>query len=110
MTTMKDYLDLCIAEGVRTAKQRKSKNGNNSMKNITTFKNGARVDNEGVARFTKAMRLKLAKKRREGRGGWQTPQCVDGKLWEMMINHVKKGDVVDVATLAMMIWNKRNPI
>lgn len=79
-------------------------------KDITTFKNGARVDNEGVKRFADAMRRKLAKKRKEGRGGWQRPdEVTDAGLWEMMVDHVKSGDVLDVGNFCMMIWNRRNP-
>ena len=81
-----------------------------TRRDITSFKNGARVDNEGVKRFANAMRRKLAKKRKDGYGGWHSPgECAENELVDMMADHVKKGDMVDIANFAMMIWNRRNP-
>ncbi|WP_200179147.1 dATP/dGTP pyrophosphohydrolase domain-containing protein [Ectothiorhodospira mobilis] len=47
------------------------------------------------------MRKKLAAKRREGRGGWES--CSLARLNSMLVNHIAKGDPVDVLNLAAMI-------
>ena len=47
------------------------------------------------------MKAKLAKKRQEGRGGWQS--MASEQLSALLHEHVHKGDPVDVANLAMML-------
>lgn len=84
----------------------------------------AEADAVGVDRFRTAMSNKLAKKRDEGRGGWNrepyTVQpdrgdavwrggCSIAHLKRLMRAHLKKGDMVDIANFAMMIWNRENP-
>lgn len=70
----------------------------------------ARADNLGVRRFASAMRRKLSKKRREGRRGWNVPmECSQERLAVLLAEHVRKGDPVDIANLAMMIWNRQHP-
>jgi len=61
-------------------------------------------DHEFIAieRLSNAMILKLDKKRAEGRGGWQTASAET--LSQMLINHVAKGDPVDVANFCMMLF------
>lgn len=69
------------------------------------------ADRAGVARFSEAMLAKLTKKRAEGRGGWNKPeQCTVDFLRELLLEHVRKGDPVDIANLAMMIWNRTTPL
>ncbi|NYT68749.1 hypothetical protein [Pusillimonas noertemannii] len=58
-------------------------------------------DDVAVQAFAQAMKSKLAKKRADGRGGWQ--QCDANTLSSMLSDHVAKGDPVDVANLAMML-------
>ncbi|WP_201786189.1 dATP/dGTP pyrophosphohydrolase domain-containing protein [Vreelandella aquamarina] len=48
-----------------------------------------------------AMRKKLAAKRKEGRGGWEEMSL--GALNSMLVNHIAKGDPVDVLNFAAMI-------
>ncbi len=67
-------------------------------------------DDIAVNAFAEAMRAKLKLSREiKGRGGWQNTDSV--KLREMMIEHISKGDMVDVANFAMMIWhnNQQKP-
>ena len=52
------------------------------------------------------MRLKLAKKRAEGRGGWHTDECDISFLRRMLETHIGKGDMVDVLNFAGMIMVK----
>jgi len=59
------------------------------------------ADDIAVDRFAEAMKAKLAKKRDEGRGGWET--CPGDMLSKMLIDHIAKGDPVDVANFCMML-------
>ncbi len=64
-------------------------------------------DDIAVDRFAVAMKTKLAKKRSEGRGGWDDKEaCSNGALSQMLVEHVRKGDPVDVANFAMMIHER----
>lgn len=64
-------------------------------------------DDAAVDRFAGAMKEKLAKKRAEGRGGWEDPSVIsESQLWFMMEDHCHKGDPVDVGNFAMMLWNR----
>lgn len=58
-------------------------------------------DDAAVDAFAAAMKAKLAKKRADGRGGWQ--ECSSEYLSNLLHEHVSKGDPVDVANLAMML-------
>lgn len=58
-------------------------------------------DDTAVDRFAAAMKAKLNKKRQEGRGGWQSMTAE--QLSALLHEHVRKGDPVDVANLAMML-------
>ena len=93
-------------------------------RNITTITGGFDADETGVDRFVEAMRRKLNKKRKQGRGGWNlepyTVQadrgerteylgCSVADLKEMLEDHLQKGDVVDIANFCMMIWNREHP-
>ncbi len=65
------------------------------------------IDNQGVADFADAMRCKLEKKRAEGRGGWHDPdQCQLDTLAVMLLDHLEKGDPVDIGNFAMMLYNR----
>ncbi len=65
------------------------------------------LDDAAVDRFAAAMKAKLAKKRGEGRGGWEDGQaCPPGMLQQMLLDHLRKGDPVDIGNFAMMIWNR----
>jgi len=53
------------------------------------------------------MKAKLAKKREEGYGGWDDPdRCSTGMLQNLLLEHVSKGDPVDVGNFSMMLWNR----
>ena len=58
-------------------------------------------DDEAVDRFAAAMKAKLAKKRKEGRSGWQTASAEF--LTQLLRGHLTKGDPVDVGNFAMML-------
>lgn len=65
------------------------------------------IDNHGVADFADAMRRKLEKKRAEDRGGWHDPdQCQLDTLAVMLLDHLEKGDPVDIGNFAMMLYNR----
>lgn len=64
-------------------------------------------DDLAVDRFAEAMKAKLAKKRAEGRGGWDDKeQCSVWLLSHLLREHVKKGDPLDVGNLAMMLHQR----
>lgn len=67
----------------------------------------AHADDVAVDRFAVAMKEKLAKKRAEGRGGWENKdECSAEYLSYLLIQHIWKGDPVDIANLAMMLHQR----
>lgn len=82
---------------------------NAQARDIRDLKDDRQADELGTARFAAAMLEKLDQKRREGIGGWNRMDN-EHDLWDMIYAHVYKGDVLDVANLAMMVWNLQNPI
>lgn len=62
-------------------------------------------DDAAVDRFAAEMKAKMAHSRAKGRGGWET--CPEPYLMEMLREHVEKGDMRDVANIAMMIHLNR---
>jgi hypothetical protein len=74
---------------------------------ITARMSDVRACGAGITNLVNAMEVKLAKKRREGRGGWHRPNdCEPGRLADALLDHLAKGDVVDVANFAMMLHNR----
>lgn len=64
-------------------------------------------DDLAVDRFAAAMKAKLAQKRDEGRGGWDDKDaCSHGYLSLLLVEHVNKGDPVDIANFAMMLHQR----
>ena len=64
-------------------------------------------DDAAVDNFAWAMRDKMEESREKGRSGWDKPfECSPYRLAEMLIEHVAKGDPVDVGNFAMMLFNR----
>lgn len=64
-------------------------------------------DDVAVDIFAARMKRKLARKRGEGRGGWNDPaSCHVSTLARYLVEHVGKGDPVDVANFAMMLHQR----
>jgi hypothetical protein len=61
----------------------------------------AHTDGVAINSFARAMHHKMALARAKGRSGWQN--CSSAELWQMLREHVEKGDPVDVGNFAMMI-------
>lgn len=57
-----------------------------------------------VETVCEGMKIKLSKKRNEGRSGWHTSKCSNQYLKQMLMNHIEKGDMIDVINLAGMIY------
>lgn len=57
-----------------------------------------------VDAFAVEMKLKLQRKALDGYGGWDDPGCVSG-LKHALSEHLVKGDPIDVANIAAMLWN-----
>jgi len=74
---------------------------------ITPRMSDLRACAAGIRNLVAAMKAKLLKKRRQGTGGWHRPaSCDPGRLANMLIDHLAKGDAVDVANFAMMLYNR----
>jgi hypothetical protein len=65
-------------------------------------------DDIAVDNFAAAMKAKLAKKRAEGRYGWQSTSHIT--LSALLYEHMYKGDPLDVGNLAMMLHQNGKPI
>ena len=67
----------------------------------------AQADRDGVRALAFAMESKLAAKRAEGYGGWNRPdECTVDHLARLLLDHLPKGDPVDVANFCMMLFNR----
>ncbi len=65
-------------------------------------------DDIAVDNFAAAMKAKLAKKRAEGRHGWQSTSHIT--LSGLLYEHMYKGEPLDVGNLAMMLHQNGMPI
>lgn len=64
-------------------------------------------DDAAVDSFAAAMKIKLAKKREQGRSGWDDEsRCEMSSLAEMLISQIAKGDPVDIANFCMMLHQR----
>ena len=64
-------------------------------------------DDIAIDAFANAMKAKMKASRDKGRKGWDDKtQCPDGRLQQMLIEHLAKGDPVDVGNFAMMLFNR----
>lgn len=67
----------------------------------------AHPDDVAIDRFAAAMKAKMAKQRAKGYGGWEDKaDCPTDRLQTMLVDHLPKGDPVDVGNFAMMLWNR----
>ena len=63
------------------------------------------VDEKMVDITAMAMRSKLSAARDKGRHGWWDPeQCSIGSLKRLLVEHIEKGDMIDVMNFAGMIF------
>lgn len=75
-----------------------------ALKDAKFFDMEPHPDDVAVQIFAHRMTKKLAKSRKKGREGWDDPAaCTPQYLAKLLHEHVKKGDPVDVANLAMML-------
>lgn len=59
-----------------------------------------------VDAFAHAMKKKLYRKMMEGKSGWDDPTWPMDSIRYALIDHVYKGDPVDVAAFAAFWWNR----
>jgi hypothetical protein len=72
---------------------------------------GHHPDDEAVRRFAAAMMQKMRASREKGRHGWDDEMiCPTERLQAMLLDHVAKGDPVDVANFCMMLWTRGAPV
>lgn len=67
-------------------------------------------DEIAVDQFAAALKEKLAAARAKGRGGWETAECTQERLSNMLREHVEKGDPRDVANFCMFLWARGEAI
>lgn len=56
--------------------------------------------------FADECRAKLYGKMQQGRVGWDDPAWPIAEIKDALIEHIEKGDPVDVANFAMFWWNR----
>lgn len=61
------------------------------------------ADMAAVSEFSDAMNKKLVASAGKGRRGWR--DCHVDVLWQMLRDHIEKGDPVDIGNFAMMIYH-----
>ena len=67
------------------------------------------IDIDGVLQAAVGMADKMQLSRNNGRFGWHDPKaCHIRSLMDSMLNHILKGDLVDVMNLAMMSWLRQD--
>lgn len=69
---------------------------------MTRQEHEAELDDKMVDQLAEAMKVKLTKKRAQGYGGWTNADV--GHLAKLLVGHVQKGDPVDVANFAGMLF------
>ena len=68
-----------------------------------TYRQEQHQDDAAVDALAAAMKVKLSKQRAKGYGGWDTPECTQQRLSDMLREHVDKGDPVDVANFCAFL-------
>lgn len=67
-------------------------------------------DDVAIDNFAQAMKNKMALKREKGARGWDNAdECSVEDLAAMLVKHLSKGDPVDVANFAMMLFSRNAP-
>ena len=65
------------------------------------------ADDIAIDTLAQAMKNKMARMRERGRSGWDDKtQCTEESLAQMLVKSISKGDPVDVANFAMMLFNR----
>lgn len=68
------------------------------------------TDDQAVDRFADALKEKLARARGRGRSDWDDPRkCSVEWLQTLLVEHLVKGDLVDVANFCMMLHQRGAP-
>ena len=73
---------------------------NNATKSIRMLANS----------FSKEMKEKMLQKFNEGRRGWDDPAWTVEDVKKALIDHIEKGDPVDIANFAAFWWYKQRDI
>ena len=60
-----------------------------------------------VRDFSDQLRQKLVHKWLEGKSGWDDHDWSYEDIVKQLIEHIEKGDMLDVAAFAMFAWNKQ---
>ena len=57
--------------------------------------------------FAAEMQQTLVEQHEAGRRGWDDDDWSDTNIKKQLIEHIKKGDMVDVGIFAMFYWNRQ---
>lgn len=66
------------------------------------------AQNAAVDAFAEQMKKKLRRKAMSGKQGWDDPRWPRNDILRQLIEHVEKGDMVDVANFALFAWNQES--
>ncbi len=94
---------------LRLAEAALTKNGFTKLDDIWVppTKPAQHKDDLAVDRFAQAMKHKMAVSRDKGRSGWDNEaQCSIPGLAKLLVEHISKGDPVDIANFAMMLHQR----
>ncbi len=70
-----------------------------------TSNNNVHPDDVAIDAFAEALKAKMKASRDKGRSGWGNKlDCPDGVLQQMLVDHLGKGDPIDIGVFAMMIY------
>lgn len=68
-------------------------------------------DDAAIDAFALDLKVKMARNRAKGRGGWHdNAECSADALSQMLREHIDKGDPLDVAIISMMLHHRREQI
>lgn len=78
-----------------------------ALRDVMGMSRGVHPDDAAIARFATDIAANMARCRREGRGGWKTPdECSVEKLAAGLVANVWSGDLDDIAAYAMMLHHR----
>ena len=77
-----------------------------AAKRFSVMATQTEIDNAAVDWFAAALKEKLERSHRvKGRHGWHDPaMCSSERLAGMLIDHIEKGDPLDVGAFALFLW------
>lgn len=69
----------------------------------------AHIDFQFSHHCRSAIEAKMRINRQKGRGGWHTQECSAELLRQLLVDHIAKGDPLDVMIIAGMLYARGEP-